>query len=126
MSAQKKERLDVAVKPTYDKETIEALKGSIEKWRKVKDECLYDRGSSNCDLCKSFVGCDGCPVSQATGRVGCHCTPYDEWDVHQRRDHGEVDPFYYVHPGCKECERLAQTEYDFLKGLLSEAVGVKE
>ena len=38
-----------------NKETLEALKGSIEKWRKIVEEGDEDRGSSSCPLCQLFL-----------------------------------------------------------------------
>lgn len=75
--------------------TIEALKGSIEKWAKIITGDAVDEGGYNCPLCRKFVlaedagpndswdsgvgGCDGCPVAERTGKPLCGGSPYDRW-----------------------------------------------
>jgi hypothetical protein len=65
-------------------ETLAALKGSIEKWRKIVEEAGEDEGASNCPLCqllwpRNHGSCLGCPVQAASGRYYCKGTPYEEW-----------------------------------------------
>jgi hypothetical protein len=64
-------------------ETLEALKGSIEKWRKIVEEGGVDEGWENCPLCALFFrnGCVDCPVSDATRMVSCDGSPYEEWNA---------------------------------------------
>jgi hypothetical protein len=62
--------------------TLKALKGSIKKWDTIVDGTGVDVGTGNCPLCLKFFHasrwgiCGGCPVKNATGRVGCVGTPY--------------------------------------------------
>lgn len=96
-----------------DAETLEALKGSIEKWEKIVAGTDKDRGRMNCPLCQLFhpaymrrpAGgelCDGCPVKAASGRSFCCGTPYD----------------CYVTAGGEDKTKAAQAELDFLRSLL--------
>lgn len=64
-----------------DAKTLEALKASIAKWEKNAEATgpsLYTVGPSGCPLCKEFFagGCQGCPVSEKTGRTACDESPY--------------------------------------------------
>lgn len=91
--------------------TLKALKGSIEKWEKIVDGTGSDNGGENCQLCQMFLSCDGCPVAEYTGDIGCHGSPWNKW-----RDHFKSDfPFY---ARGKKSRALAQAELDFLKSLL--------
>jgi len=51
-----------------NKETLEALKGSIEKWKKIATGKGVDEGWKNCPLCRLFIidGCRNCPVKLKT------------------------------------------------------------
>jgi hypothetical protein len=94
-----------------NKKTIEALNGSISKWKKVVDGTGKEDGAKNCPLCNMFLRefmCDGCPVKEFTGKVGCNNTPYTEW-VSVVPDRTPKTPEHY---------RIAQKEVDFLKSLL--------
>ena len=112
-----------------DNETLDALKGSIEKWEKIVASTeADDRGRLNCDLCRKFIfgtkgPCSGCPVAEAIGASGCEFTPYIDWLIHQR-EHEKKDDLldYHRREGCEECLRLATAERDFLKSLLPETV----
>ena len=62
-----------------------ALEGSIRKWEGIIIGDRGDLGHENCALCKEFHSfaddgeasvCDGCPVMEVTGKVGCGGTPY--------------------------------------------------
>lgn len=69
-----------------NKEVIDELLGSIEKWRKIAYEDGVDNGGKNCPLCQLFIykyrtGCGGCPVCVKTGLTECHGTPYIQWDA---------------------------------------------
>lgn len=101
--------------------TLTALQGSIAKWQAIVDGTGVDLMAENCPLCKAFQdepdgrgeGCNGCPVSAATGQDGCGGSPYDQWS----------DYFFElrIHPRKvidEESKRLAQAEVDFLKSLL--------
>lgn len=71
-----------------DAETLEALRGSIEKWRGILAETEGDEGSENCALCTKFlhgrpptyVQCGGCPVAVRTKQRYCDGSPYRAWD----------------------------------------------
>ena len=87
--------------------TLEALKGSIEKWERIVDGTGVDNRADNCPLCQLFYertefvvqlpaqsamfvqsgnaggyehgGCHDCPVRLRTRRDECVGTPYDGW-----------------------------------------------
>jgi hypothetical protein len=112
-----------------DKETLEVLEGSISKWNKIVAGIGKDKGTDNCSLCSKFyyleepetednLGdpfrqkmCYGCPISIASGDIGCDNTPYEEW-----RDlvHGSDYPYK---ADTKAKRVAAQQELDFLKSL---------
>jgi hypothetical protein len=93
-----------------DEITLEALKGSIEKWEKIVAGTGIDQGSKNCPLCKVFLEpdppgenyCDGCPVKEKTGLKLCYGTPYEKW--------------LYC-----DTKNVAEKELEFLKELLPTA-----
>lgn len=69
-----------------DQRTLEALKGSIEKWRRIVYEGASNGGPKDCPLCVLFNNretwfsnkvCVGCPVMEKTGLYGCGGTPYE-------------------------------------------------
>lgn len=67
-----------------DAKTLEALNGSIEKWKAIATGDGEDHGADNCPLCQMFNNaesefCVGCPVFETTGREGCDDTPYHAW-----------------------------------------------
>lgn len=110
-----------------DKETLEVLEGSISKWEKIVAGTGKDEGTDNCSLCRKFYDlegpetedgdpfrqemCYGCPVSIASGDIGCGSTPYAEWSY---LVHGSVFP----HKADTEAKKTAaQQELDFLKSL---------
>jgi len=104
-------------------ETLKALNGSIEKWRKIANREGGDFASRNCQLCKIFedTNCRGCPVMRNTGEIGCSGSPYEDWAEHQRDIHhvwvvGSNVPIM-VKKRCKKCKELAQKELDFLISL---------
>jgi len=110
-----------------DKETLEALKKSIEKWEKIVMEKGKDLGFLNCALCKLFVEdeCVDCPVYIKTGRRSCRGTPYENWAHHQANNHfDEFSEAYTVE--CPKCKELAQKELEFLKSLLPETQKIKK
>ena len=71
-----------------DRETRKALKDSIAHWYRIsacetKEDLLREGYSADdCALCQMFdsnpflPGCQGCPVSQATGARCCKRSPY--------------------------------------------------
>jgi hypothetical protein len=107
-------------------ETLEALKGSIEKWRKIVEEGGEDRGEDNCSLCSLFLlvkDCDGCPINDVTKsatkwRAGCTGSPYDQWRRLQN-DHSKSAEWKADSP---EKLEAARAELDFLRSLLPKEV----
>ena len=102
-----------------DEQTLEALKGSIEKWEKIVSGDGGDAGADNCPLCNLFnnvetpVMCFGCPVMEQTGEDGCGDTPYQNW----------CDTFKLGHPlprmaETDEQKTAAKAELEFLRSLL--------
>lgn len=106
-----------------DDRTLEALKGSIEKWQRIVVSTGVDKGAKNCPLCNLFYrrddlnvndNCCGCPVAEKTGKKFCINTPYDDWVDYQERqspsNSGRADT----------SERLiaARAELAFLESLL--------
>ena len=101
-------------------ETLEALKGSINKWEDICFRDGEDVGSDNCPLCqKFFLRCNkGCPVHEITHN-GCYNSPWEEWFDHQLHEHHVHYMDYCVRKiRCPECKRLAERELEFLKSLL--------
>ncbi len=105
-----------------DEKTLEALNGSIEKWKKVVAGTGKDNANSNCPLCQLYKGdpnfCNPCPVKAVTQKSGCMDTPYDKWDSHQGGVHSSEFPRKIE---CGVCEDIAKKEVEFLKSLLPEA-----
>lgn len=99
-----------------NKKTLKALKGSIEKWRKIAFEGGEDWAEGNCELCKKHPDCIGCPVAAHTQKDFCDGSPYEDWSDHQR-GHGTPIPQSVFDDKSKE---LAKQEYEFLKSLLPE------
>ena len=110
-----------------DKETLEALEKSIEKWEKIIAGKGEDRGRDDCALCGLFATegkrCVGCPVYMKTGERLCKKTPYVEWLKHHVNEHKEFSEAYMVE--CPTCKELAQKELEFLKSLLPETQKTK-
>jgi len=109
-----------------EKETLEALKRSIQKWESIESGIGIDRGSKNCALCEIFVFdpdyrwiCSGCPVSEKTGFYDCTGTPYDNWHKHHLDKHCKSNVVYFP-AYCPECRDIAKQEVNFLKSLLPE------
>ena len=93
------------------RETLKALNGSIAKCGGVRAGGIRDLGNENCPLCHLFLEacCDGCPVSQRTGKPYCAGSPYLEWV-----DAGGDG----VYATTKKLKRIASAEIKFLKSLL--------
>jgi len=100
------------------KETLEALKGSIEKWEEIVAGTGTDQGISNCPLCKLFVhqddACFGCPVRERTNKPSCEDTPYVIWC--------KVHPSFEAKTPYQKA--IAQAEVEFLKSLLPKELEV--
>ena len=108
--------------------TIEALRGSIEKWHNILHADGEDKGSDNCPLCTIFLqargSCTGCPiVEKKSDFYMCHNPEYQEWFAHQEDCHWPNQKKIHLRSSgerCPTCRELAQAEYDFLKDLLIE------
>lgn len=91
------------------RETLSALRGSIEKWKGVV-KGKEEHGAGDCPLCHLFIcgspDCTGCPVSAATGQKYCRSTPYKEFHIAK------------VAGDAAEMKRHAKRELEFLQGLL--------
>lgn len=106
--------------------TIEALRGSIEKWHNILHADGEDKGSDNCPLCTIFLqargSCTGCPiVEKKSDFYMCHNPEYQEWFAHQEDCHWPNQKKIHLRSSgerCPTCRELAQAEYDFLKDLL--------
>jgi hypothetical protein len=97
-----------------NKKTLTALKGSIEKWKKIIAGKGIDERQYNCPLCQLFPDtCFYCPVCKGTGREGCNYSPWEKWAEHQRLKHDGDMKVY-----CPTCKKLANAELKFLKRLL--------
>ena len=96
-----------------DKNTLEALKGSIRKWEGIVAGTIQDKGPTNCPLCYKFIfqECVGCPVRKATKQTHCQGTPYVEYKVAEDDYGGDSD----------DAKEAAQRELDFLKSLIPES-----
>lgn len=107
-----------------NKATLKALKGSVAKWEAIVAGTGEDQGNINCPLCQKFnndktpmdTECDGCPVSEATGRRFCGGTPYSRWVEHRMIVHDLDTANGSVK--CAVCASIAQKELDYLKSLL--------
>lgn len=94
-------------------ETRHALLGSICKWEQVSKNHKEEHGSTDCPLCRLFLGnyCQGCPVADRTGSGGCIGTPNERWS---RLKYREGNRFPYS----EEQLAIAREELDFLRSLL--------
>lgn len=97
--------------------TLQAIKGSIQKWNDILTGMVKDYGESNCPLCKKFINnqCRGCPVKEKTGQISCMTTTYLKFVAHNNRRHWGDS---ICHLGCKTCNKTATAERDFLVSLL--------
>ncbi len=98
------------------RKVIKALNGSIRKWENIAFCGAYDKGQRDCPLCKIFDNnadypCEGCPVSEKTGKCYCSGSPYTEWS-HYLSD----KPFVFD----KKSQTLALRELRFLCRLRNE------
>ena len=100
-----------------NKETLKALKGSIEKWENIVDGKDVDNATEDCPLCQLFwdEDCESCPVCKKTGRNECSNTPYVKWRLHHIEKHYGYTP---LRNECPECKEIAIEELNFLKSLL--------
>jgi hypothetical protein len=105
-----------------NKKTLRALRGSIEKWRKIAEGTGVDAASDNCQLCKLFFHlqrCKGCPVAAKTGTFGCLDTPYVAWSRLPSEDK-DFDTRGNRIALTAKAKRVARREQRFLESLLPE------
>lgn len=102
-----------------DERTLTALRGSIEKWRKIVARTGTDKGSRNCALCIEFYtgSCDGCPVAERVNLLFCMGTPYPKWKAKAIRTRAG-----YSSNRDGRATAEAQAELDFLISLLPKGV----
>jgi len=102
-----------------NKETLEALDSSIEKWEDIVSGRGSDKGAANCALCQIFIGknCVDCPVAESVLTQECWETPYAEWSKHHEFKHRL---FYPYEIRCARCRKLALKELEFLKEVKQE------
>lgn len=100
-------------------EKLEALRGSIAKWQRIATGQGVNNGATDCPLCQLYnsplsatsYDCEGCPVKQKTGQIGCKGSPYWKfWEA----DVPGASPGYL--------RGLAAAERDFLISLLPAGV----
>ena len=105
-----------------NKETLNALKGSIKKWENIIQGTAGDQGSHNCPLCKVFIagGCKKCPVALKTKRTDCTGTPYMEWAMATKDQWGRLSLAPSVGALAISTKEIAaaKAELNFLKSLL--------
>jgi hypothetical protein len=109
-----------ATKPAMDPKTEEALRASIEKWKRnavaeTPDE--YSTRWRDCALCLLYYEasrrCDGCPVDEAGHRT-CLRTPYDDAIIARDRWLDEPDS----QTAKAAAHEAARAEVSFLESLL--------
>ena len=115
------------MKSDYEKEmTLDAIRGSIQKWSLIVHLNGVDKGIQNCPLCEIFneidkdgySGCPQCPVHTYTGDHFCESTPYQAWYDHCQEVHKDYDYDNHHTIRCPECRTLAQKELMFLQEVL--------
>ena len=103
------------------KETLKALKKSIQKWTDIVNGEGMDSGTRNCPLCQKFnkgdYPCRDCPVEKFTGFKYCIETPYIEWCNVTNNDL-DATIFNERNKVSKKRLKAANAELDFLKSLL--------
>lgn len=97
------------------KETLNALKHSIQHWKRLstgKRKEWESVGADSCALCECFYDdmCLGCPVKDKTGLRGCLGSPY-EYANGAKAKYG-LDS--------EEFKTVAKKELKFLRSLLPE------
>jgi len=107
-----------------EEKILKALKGSIEKWKRIVAGKGQDRKYRNCPLCGLILlGYTGqscfenkCPVAILSHKEGCEATPWEEWESHHQEKHPKA--VEYMRVQCPTCKKLAKKELAFLKSLL--------
>ena len=99
--------------------TLTALRGSIDKWRRIEAGEIADLGTENCALCAEFIkeDCADCPVLARTGDVFCQYSPYMKWGREQKNLEREISSGEWI-ADTPELKALARAEREFLESLL--------
>ena len=101
------------------KETLEALRKSIAKWKRLSEGRGVDRGHDNCALCALFCPgrhalCGNCPVREYSGWSNCQVTPYGDW-LDAERVSGQMPKFNGgMRPTTARLRKAALQEYKYL------------
>ncbi len=99
---------------------------SFKKWVRIYYRRGVDLGTDNCALCDEYFACTDCPVEIAIDEEkddegidveGCGYTPYKEWKIHHKLEHGKR-AMLAIH--CPECREIAGKEMRFLGALFLE------
>lgn len=71
----------------FFEDDMNAIDGSIKKWKDIVFNGDNDYGERNCELCGSNYDCMTCPVYFYTRESGCKNSPYDHWtDLNNARN----------------------------------------
>ena len=73
---------------------LNAINGSINKWKDIIYRNGLDKMSDNCELCKHEESCYGCPIMMYTGRLTCENTPYHNWQ--QNSTFYRREKYYFI------------------------------
>lgn len=123
-STDSREQSVTTVSPRMDERALEALKGSIEKWRAIEAGTVADKGTINCPLCALFIDddCVACPVRVRDARNAyCSNEEYRAWSARMRvLDRCEYDGTRRA--DTPELVALARAEREFLESLLPRAL----
>lgn len=75
------------------KQSLNAIDGSINKWKRIVHFLGQDKGCNNCSLCIEYVdsdsiACVNCPIYLYSGYDYCSNSPYMIWseDYHDNND----------------------------------------
>lgn len=83
-----------------------AKKKELARLNDIAEGMATDNGPEGCPFCELFMhdGCQGCPISNASGFSDCRLSPYAEWVQHQSNAHFRTEPPYRIE--CPECRHL--------------------
>lgn len=108
-------------------ETLNALRGSIQKWREIVAGTRPDLGAKDCPLCHLFNNddteymCKGCPDMDRVSVGACLDTPYAQWSELKDREIKDKQRRLNDHTASTPASKAAaQAELDFLISLLPE------
>jgi hypothetical protein len=95
---------------------IKIMEASVVKWQRIISKKGADGGVYDCPPCRIYywVFCNGCPISEYTGKKFCKGTPYVDWFWHHQYDHGHLRRKIF----CPDCLRMATAMRDFMKEIV--------